>query len=698
MADLDLPDFSQYLTGGVSDSTTQQLLDAATNEAGLGERRRGRSVEPNEEEKAAVAEFAGRLQTKDAPFDLLDKPRVLLHSGEVQKKGTEAFVKRTNKRHLALFNDCLVVAAVTKDAMQLKQVLPLDSAKIEDLRWDSANVGANCLGVLTEDRPYHFLCASADVLEEWLRELGLAVKACCSAEERANFGWQHDVCRGTPWSAALVGSQPALEYHLSQPGADPDERDGSGLAPAHYAAAKNQVDCLQLLLSNGADVNALGDSLDTPLHLAAGHAAEHCVNVLLAAGADVGLCNMDDHSPFHLAIRGCERSASGLRILSALKIQGSDIDDIDGNGETPLHTCAKERLSRMAAVLTGLGAEPNPRRTADGRTPLHVAASDEEPDPEVLRALLRGGSRPNLVDERGLNTIAILLDPRHEQSVREAARRRASTTGESEAPAGGLSEEYVMRVLQPLLEVTRCGARLDEQTAAKLPPMAAEMLEAAAQQWREKTAPARLLEFIPRMQPKVAQSRWMGDTDAPCCQLCPNTFTMVVRRHHCRNCGTLCCNECSMKRVPLFPEGPVGNKPAELQRVCDACFNEVLGRYDRATEGAADVLRARKQIEERQRKKREEAEKEKAQRRELIGKDAEEKSDSEEERSAMGSQVGEVQSTMARNMQMLQERGQKLETLGNKAEGMASAAQEFASLAKELRKKQESRRGTWGVW
>ncbi|XP_046382852.1 lateral signaling target protein 2 homolog isoform X2 [Ischnura elegans] len=60
---------------------------------------------------------------------------------------------------------------------------------------------------------------------------------------------------------------------------------------------------------------------------------------------------------------------------------------------------------------------------------------------------------------------------------------------------------------------------------------------------------------------------WVPDEMAPRCMSCEAVFTVVRRRHHCRNCGKVFCARCSSNSVPLPRYGHV--KPV---RVCNRCF------------------------------------------------------------------------------------------------------------------------------
>eukprot|EP00730_Choanoeca_flexa_P018286 TRINITY_DN8884_c0_g1_i1.p2 TRINITY_DN8884_c0_g1~~TRINITY_DN8884_c0_g1_i1.p2 ORF type:complete len:124 (+),score=25.09 TRINITY_DN8884_c0_g1_i1:3140-3511(+) len=72
-----------------------------------------------------------------------------------------------------------------------------------------------------------------------------------------------------------------------------------------------------------------------------------------------------------------------------------------------------------------------------------------------------------------------------------------------------------------------------------------------------------------RMQIAKAQGReWKSDSEVSNCQGCNKGFGLTTRRHHCRNCGQVYCNDCSGRKAKL----PSYKSPV---RVCDACFKEL---------------------------------------------------------------------------------------------------------------------------
>ena len=66
----------------------------------------------------------------------------------------------------------------------------------------------------------------------------------------------------------------------------------------------------------------------------------------------------------------------------------------------------------------------------------------------------------------------------------------------------------------------------------------------------------------------VAARQWQPDADARECGACRVMFTLFRRRHHCRACGRVFCNDCTRSRC-LFVNAEYYANP---QRVCQACI------------------------------------------------------------------------------------------------------------------------------
>ena len=122
----------------------------------------------------------------------------------------------------------------------------------------------------------------------------------------------------------------------------------------HRAAENGQLGLVQLLIREGADVNAEGDHQGTPLHLAAEAGCEEVVEVLLSGGADLKRRDWTGRSPLHYAAR-----SGHLGVVETLVERGADID-ARGQGQwaefTPLHEAAYEGNAEVVDLLLSKGA------------------------------------------------------------------------------------------------------------------------------------------------------------------------------------------------------------------------------------------------------------------------------------------------------------------------------------------------------
>lgn len=76
---------------------------------------------------------------------------------------------------------------------------------------------------------------------------------------------------------------------------------------------------------------------------------------------------------------------------------------------------------------------------------------------------------------------------------------------------------------------------------------------------------------------------WVADELVTNCNSCGQSFNLIRRRHHCRNCGHIYCNQCSSHYVPLKQFGY--NRPV---RVCDLCFRSYPIHEDHHSPSAID--------------------------------------------------------------------------------------------------------------
>jgi FYVE zinc finger len=82
------------------------------------------------------------------------------------------------------------------------------------------------------------------------------------------------------------------------------------------------------------------------------------------------------------------------------------------------------------------------------------------------------------------------------------------------------------------------------------------------------------------MNNAVVRGQWMNDSNSDSCLSCAKSFDIFVWRHHCRRCGGLFCEACSLRKLHI-PEAMLVNvtssstfyKPdvSAYNRCCDSC-------------------------------------------------------------------------------------------------------------------------------
>jgi len=74
------------------------------------------------------------------------------------------------------------------------------------------------------------------------------------------------------------------------------------------------------------------------------------------------------------------------------------------------------------------------------------------------------------------------------------------------------------------------------------------------------------IKLIPFMVP---------DASSKNCLKCHKDFTMLSRRHHCKNCGMLACDKCSSFKTKV----PIANVGDKESRVCGWCYEQLTSGY-----------------------------------------------------------------------------------------------------------------------
>lgn len=254
----------------------------------------------------------------------------------------------------------------------------------------------------------------------------------------------------------------------------------------HAAAARGDVNLLQVLLDHGADLTLTNRFGETPLHLAQNPA---CVRLLIKAGADIHALDCQGATALHAACDGPFDLSADAKDLPQvtrnnsekcrLLIQaGARVNQPDGRENTPLHTAVRSLFKNtvdnglyvrtIIKTLCEHGANPNllnRQRTAcdEAMTPLLYLYENEVIDGSDGRSL--SISHENRNKNTGFNTIFLIArllvdygaDPAVCSSKGETILDKLAKMGDSAAKANFLNmlEVKVMMSLHGFWEQKR---------------------------------------------------------------------------------------------------------------------------------------------------------------------------------------------------------------------------------------------------
>lgn len=252
---------------------------------------------------------------------------------------------------------------------------------------------------------------------------------------------------------AVVNGHFELASMLLDAGADPNPI-GPGYTPLHIitqvrkpglgdndpapqgSGKMTSLEMVKKLVEKGADVNArmtrkinigltsLNTIGATPFLMAARTGDADLMRALAALGADPLIPNVDKSTPL-MAAAGLgtrspgEDAGTESEILEAVQVAlelGNDINAVDSNGETAMHSAAYKNLPKVVEFLASKGAsiEVWNKKNRFGWTPLTIAQGyrfgNYKPSPVTTAAFLRvmeaAGVKPSVEAVQGISDYA----------------------------------------------------------------------------------------------------------------------------------------------------------------------------------------------------------------------------------------------------------------------------------------------------
>jgi cytohesin len=169
--------------------------------------------------------------------------------------------------------------------------------------------------------------------------------------------------------ASGVGALEAVKQYITA-GTDVNTKDAFGTTPLLLAIFNGHKEIAELLIANGADVNAKHDlDASTPLHKVALFGEKEIIELLIAAGADVNAKGSWGGTPLNSAAYWGHKEVAELLIAG-----GAEVNAKDNWGYTPLHQASFKvgGHKEVAELLIGKGADVNAKDEL-GETPLDWA-------------------------------------------------------------------------------------------------------------------------------------------------------------------------------------------------------------------------------------------------------------------------------------------------------------------------------------
>ena len=201
----------------------------------------------------------------------------------------------------------------------------------------------------------------------------------------------------TPLRFAITYGHKEIGELLITNGADMNAKSGrKEWTPLYQAIFSKRWEFVELLIAKGADVNlSIKDGI-TPLHRAAGKwGQKEIVELLIAKGADVSVKTVNGYTPLHSAARGGQKE-----IVELLIAKGEEVNVKSSSGYTPLHSAASYGQKEIVELLITKGEDVS-AKTDNGVTPLHFAGGSTVGSMEVAGLLIAKGADVNARDNYG---------------------------------------------------------------------------------------------------------------------------------------------------------------------------------------------------------------------------------------------------------------------------------------------------------
>nr|XP_034308583.1 ankyrin-3 isoform X2 [Crassostrea gigas] len=200
-------------------------------------------------------------------------------------------------------------------------------------------------------------------------------------------------------------------------GADINQCLENGASPLFIACIGGHNSTIQLLLNNGADINLCVENGASPLYIACHNRHDSTVQLLLHNGANTNSCTKNGTNPLMIA---CDNGH--INTAKLLLNNGAAINLCMENGGSPLYAACQMGHNSTVHFLLNNGANIN-LCMKDGASPLFVACQNGHES--TVQLLLNNGADMNLCYEDGASPLYVACQNGHDCAVKLLLNNKA---------------------------------------------------------------------------------------------------------------------------------------------------------------------------------------------------------------------------------------------------------------------------------
>ena len=218
------------------------------------------------------------------------------------------------------------------------------------------------------------------------------------------------------YDAAYQGNIEAIKKYIAD-GTDVNVKGIGNITPLHIAASEGHKEVVELLITKGADLNAVSimpGYRGTPLDLASRDNQTETADLLRKHGGKSA-----EEDSIHVAAEGGSIEAVKQHLAA-----GTDVNAKNQLGRTPLHAAAYYGHKEIIELLIGKAADVNIKRRG-GWTPLHDAAFGSHK--EIVQLLIAKGANVNTRNSGGETPLDWAED---KSETADLLRKHGGKTGE----------------------------------------------------------------------------------------------------------------------------------------------------------------------------------------------------------------------------------------------------------------------------